>query len=708
MVQNNGARYTFLDVYKKHGIFIPKIQRDYVQGRATAQVQKNRKSLLYKLVGVLKGEINDIMLNFVYGYQENGYFVPIDGQQRLTTLFLLHIYLYAKNKRLSELGDGKKFRYDTRETTNRFFDALFKDGNIQEFLNATSAKNVKEFIRDMEDCAWFSCSWKSDPSILSCMVMLGEMHLLLAESANEDMFQRLENITFMQLDITQDIGKANQLYIRMNARGKQLTALENFKADMYGYLEGKPVKETLVANMDGGWLDMIWGLEDTAFAEKYCDVFYRELLHWIIVDSFIAKGCDLNNLVTLTEKGKDVEQIYFDEYKAIKEEEVIEGITNICYALDVLYGLSQEDDKSYFEKIKKEFLGYIDDKGKYNTLIGTYPNRARLFAVAKFGSALAEESRGVDIERSFDLEKFKAWYRIMNNLITNAEINNIEDLQKILKGIANISNNRVLDVNQIEKDDIKDISKSYIVEEEIFKQEIINIAQNWKDLIVQAEEIPFFNGEIRFIFNALGITSKNEVNGKETDFEKACNIIAEWVGEEKYVLLRLLYFHMQTGECFYKGERFYVNNERHHNYDIRGLLREQKGYDALKRTLNGAWDIGAERYAKQCFAAPQKEVGCVGELFRQHLIHCPQIIEYCSKNGLFYKSDENKIYLIKGQRRQNMPEYISYVKSTMDKNITLHLSPNVWELAEYDYKKGKEKRKIEYQNGVYKDEIFKK
>ena len=97
MVQNNGARYTFLDVYKKHGIFIPKIQRDYVQGRATAQVQKNRKSLLYKLVGVLKGEINDIMLNFVYGYQENGYFVPIDGQQRLTTLFLLHIYLYAKN-----------------------------------------------------------------------------------------------------------------------------------------------------------------------------------------------------------------------------------------------------------------------------------------------------------------------------------------------------------------------------------------------------------------------------------------------------------------------------------------------------------------------------------------------------------------------------------------------------------------------------------
>lgn len=412
----------------------------------------------------------------------------------------------------------------------------------------------------------------------------------------------------------------------------------------------------------------------------------------------------MNNLVTLTEKEKDVEQIYFDEYKAIKGEDVIEGITNICYALDVLYRLSQ-DDKPYFEKIKKEFLGYIDDKGKYNTLIGTYPNRARLFAVTKFGSVLAQGTL-------FDVEQFKAWYRIMNNLITNAEINNIEDLQKVLKGIANISNNCVLDVNQIEKDDIKDISKSYIVEEEIFKQEIINTAQNWKDLIVQAEEIPFFNGEIRFIFNALGITSKDEVNGKGPNFKKACEIIKDWVvtkweDEEKYNLLRLLYFNMKTGECFYKGERFYVNNERHHNYDLRGLLREQKGYNALYRALKGAGDIGAERYARQCFDTPQTQKGCVGELFRQHLIHCPQIIEYCSKNGLFYKSDNNKIYLIKGQRRQNMPEYISYSKSTTDTSIELHLSPNVWELAEYDYKKGKEKRKIEYQNGVYIDEIFK-
>ena len=49
---------------------------------------------------------------------------------------------------------------------------------------------------------------------------------------------------------------------------------------MYSYLEEKnsDIKKDLVGNMDGDWLDLLWKLEDAACAEKYCDIFYRELL----------------------------------------------------------------------------------------------------------------------------------------------------------------------------------------------------------------------------------------------------------------------------------------------------------------------------------------------------------------------------------------------------------------------------------------------
>ena len=79
-------------------IKIPMIQRDYAQGRPDkARLRKQFLEALFDAID--KDDSKPIVLDFVYGRQvededtDEMYFEPIDGQQRLTTLFLLHLYV---------------------------------------------------------------------------------------------------------------------------------------------------------------------------------------------------------------------------------------------------------------------------------------------------------------------------------------------------------------------------------------------------------------------------------------------------------------------------------------------------------------------------------------------------------------------------------------------------------------------------------------
>lgn len=95
--------------YTPHGVEIPLIQRDYAQGRGgeahrTADIRKSFLDALHNALGTHEGAPRPAHLDFIYGEVVAGVFEPIDGQQRLTTLFLLHWYLAAVG------GQGDDFR----------------------------------------------------------------------------------------------------------------------------------------------------------------------------------------------------------------------------------------------------------------------------------------------------------------------------------------------------------------------------------------------------------------------------------------------------------------------------------------------------------------------------------------------------------------------------------------------------------------------
>ena len=138
-------RYTFIDIYKKdldlnkekkvkvNQVVIPKIQRPYAQGRLDGVCTYVRNTLLNEMFENFKtDEIFDF--NFVYGIvrPNNDEYVMelLDGQQRMTTLFLL--YWYIANRELNE-GEEKdseirdalaRFVYETRTTSTVFCQRL--------------------------------------------------------------------------------------------------------------------------------------------------------------------------------------------------------------------------------------------------------------------------------------------------------------------------------------------------------------------------------------------------------------------------------------------------------------------------------------------------------------------------------------------------------------------------------------------------------
>ena len=243
-------KYTFIDVCQQDfdGIEIPIIQRDYAQGRE--KEEKKRDRFLKALLRAVNSE-KGITLDFVYGSVIDKKLVPLDGQQRLTTLFLLHWYA-AKRENIpaGQWEVLKKFSYATRPSARRFCEQLLVF--VPDF---DAEKSLSEQICNE---AWFPMAWNDDPTVEGMLRMLDAIHHTFAETTHlwkaltEDRkitfyFKKLED-----MDITDDI------YIKMNSRGKPLTDFEHFKAEFTEAIRETIGNDTISHKIDVAWTNMLW------------------------------------------------------------------------------------------------------------------------------------------------------------------------------------------------------------------------------------------------------------------------------------------------------------------------------------------------------------------------------------------------------------------------------------------------------------------
>ena len=262
-----GNKITFWSFIQKNKIEIPIIQRDYAQGRLGKEYL--RQGFLTNLKEALDEEDDEkeLKLDFVYGSVENGKLQPLDGQQRLTTLWLLHWYIALRSGKLGEASCIlKNFTYETRVSSREFCEHLCDESNFSSFIctddkeyGRCSQMSIVEFIIGQ---TWFYSAWKQDPTIQSMLRMLGGTKInnkkgediidgieeLFSNASFEEMesyWQKLTNnspIVFYYLPL-KEFGLSDDLYIKMNARGKQLTMFENFKADLIGFIQEQAESE---------------------------------------------------------------------------------------------------------------------------------------------------------------------------------------------------------------------------------------------------------------------------------------------------------------------------------------------------------------------------------------------------------------------------------------------------------------------------------
>lgn len=300
--QLESTKYSFWQLLDDHQLVIPRLQRDYVQGRTDSKTKSVREDFLDYLIEAVIDDGLSRNLDFIYGAEdENGSAISLlDGQQRLTTLYLLHWYLAIRAGKASEAQQKlKNFSYETRDSTRQFCEELvnvLSDQPQDIAIDTEEATSVSGWIKDR---SWFDKRWECDPSVAGMLVMLDAIHLKLQDQDYAKLWEKLtreDNIalTFDFLPLHQ-FGKADELYLRMNARGRTLTVFELFKTWLQQQLgnaeiQGHPDWKT---KLDTDWSDLFWkgtdkskGLE--GFDKAYLRFFKQAGLQYWVGDQWVT------------------------------------------------------------------------------------------------------------------------------------------------------------------------------------------------------------------------------------------------------------------------------------------------------------------------------------------------------------------------------------------------------------------------------------
>ena len=528
IITQKGERLSFYQLFAefRYRIVIPIIQREYAQGRTGNRATEVRSQFLNALYDYLEEDIPFRDLDFIYGNlstDETGIcFIPLDGQQRLTTLFLLHRYLYlisndvhSKQEYLKNVVlEGKSlFTYKTRQSASDFCDALMtNDIDLSELRQDENGKQSLSLT--IKNQHWFFRSWVLDPTVCSMLVMLEAIHVKF--QGKHDYFARLIDlnnpiITFLFMNLKK-YRLTDELYIKMNSRGKQLTSFENFKAQYGKYLEtleseqdfklsfnGKetslPLQKYFSHRIDTCWTDMLWSCRDIDGETNY-NLFDQKIANFIrtiFTFHYVTTNYDSTNLKALREK----ELPSFNRYRELgvltKESTLF-----LIDAFDILYAHIGNSGKLELLSQKHPFHESKTFENSLRYKFENYAEQICFYAYLKY------------LIRYGCNGNFADWIRVVynlshpNNTITNTQeefASAIRSIDKMLPIADHI-------IDYLSSDKNVEISyfSSWQVKEEKIKACLILRNENWRIAILKTEQHGYFTGQIGFILSFAGIT----------------------------------------------------------------------------------------------------------------------------------------------------------------------------------------------------------
>lgn len=489
---------TLLSLLEKYEIIIPLMQRDYAQGRTDGHSSTVRYEFVNALYNALI-EIDNLHLDFLYGTTHDGKLTLLDGQQRTTTLFLLHCYIAnrAEVKSEKEWKHLKRFSYETRTSSRLFCKQLIDWLMDNQVIDGSNESNASMRISDtIKNQCWFFHSWKQDPTIQSMLVMLDALQKKFTKSQNfSDLWKRLTAdrlITFDFLEMTQ-YNLTDDLYMRMNARGKRLTDFENFKAWLHRRLDNKMDDfEQWHQLMDKDWADLFWKMCNEEDVDRY-DAAFMRYFRTVALNEY-ATDCDETKIEKKDDEGEKARKIikklnneeYFSLYE-YEEQDLFKPET----CKKAFHVLNRWEKAGLLKKNggeRLEALPFFSEKQKpefYKLTEGalTFAQRVMFHALFLY----------LDYFNSIDF-RLTQWMRIIRNLSVNTTFDStryVRAIQSVNKLFINCtekcnSNGTFMNCFAERIDKIQGFDKNQ-TKEESKKAKLISCCDEWWHLIIKAE-----------------------------------------------------------------------------------------------------------------------------------------------------------------------------------------------------------------------------
>ena len=703
-VSGEGDRTSFFKLFAENDfkVVIPMLQREYAQGRAEAK--EVRTEFLKALYSYLDEGIPFRDLDFIYGNVSNNEFIPLDGQQRLTTLFLLHWYLSRitpdeslrtrfDSALLDDSGQHCRFTYKTRTSSGDFCNALMLnridfDSLLYEEDGGDAGKARTSLKLTIEDKNWFHLSWKHDPTIISMLNMLEAIHVMFGD--RPDFLPGLLNtkepvITFLFMELDK-YHLSDELYIKMNSRGKPLTDFENFKARYSEHIselleasdepvirkrtfsDGNvltlPLDQYFSERIDNSWTNMLWSYRNEGETEEsmdygqICDQRMANLLSALLSLKYIelhsqVKG-EHDQAFTALVNQSGREKLSFI---TLRDGDALSLDTTV-FLIDSMDLLAETGGKPHLH-LAEDFQYCLSLQSLLNKILFTprelnYNDRVMLYAYLGYLLKYGED------------DGINQWMRVVFNL-ANAENNRIDsptEVSNAIKSIASLLHEAPSILQYLAEGKAVEAFPSWLIEEERIKASIIlrENGDKWLKRILEVERHGYFNGQIGFILEFAGIweffkTNRNADWSQEEDlayisaFDKY-SIAAQAVFAESYENRIHDNEYVFERAVLSKGN-YLPSNNLHSNllstattrnnvkrdFTWKRLLRLDRNSDATER----------RRLVKAVFDDPEFDSNnpeeslkavfygiSTGLQWRDHLINHPSAIEYSEQGFISF------------------------------------------------------------------------
>jgi hypothetical protein len=710
--QGESLSFFQLFIEKQLKIEVPIIQRDYAQGRSREIEVRN--NFLDALLKYLEEGKPGRELDFVYGAiskTNNGEnFIPLDGQQRLTTLLLLHWYLSLIADKIADFRQTlvdehskSKFTYETRSSTSEFCTCLLtKDLPYKEYQ---PSQKISDIICNE---GWYFKAWDYDPSISSMLEMLNAIEEKFHQ--HPQFYQHLISlqepiITFQFLNL-KHFGLTDDLYIKMNSRGKPLNPFENFKAKLEQKIatvfagtgitfllqtEGvKVVKnpsEYFSHQIDTNWLNYFW--QAGGKNAKLVDGQLMNFIRIVLSNHYALSGSNYTGenarILFKTQDAiyapHDKDNLSYFSYESLSSL-LPKSLENLIRSFDRLSLINKIAPELLPDSFHYEHSAIIKNVISHNLTAGN-----RILFHAFIGHLILHEANA---------EGLNDWMRVVFNLVENTRLEDAGDITNALKAVEEMLPYSKSILSALANQNIPIIFfYSRQVEEEKVKACLI-LKSRWAEKIYQTEKHNILRGQIGFILEFSEILAYYSANGNcswsnaddEEYFNSFCDYVDKAIAALDYLRNRKDSQFLWERAVLTKGDYLLPSSYyRYHFLTTTGLTDRDNSWKRLLR-LNreidnlAVWDR-KRKYVKDVFDdtrfdAKDVRSSCVEIIkdqvpdWRQYFVRRPELISYCL-SGFIRRENDLRIYLLETTKLTYHYELRTinlYLESINNKNWT--------------------------------------